>query len=193
MPKILRRSYTQKKHIGPTGFDRQHSVNGSYRFVDNFPLVHGTLPEKIVYNALSRFGIPFYFLNDVDISLPQIEFQKYYQADFVIPSLKLIIEVQGAYWHSKPKTIESDALKFAYYELSGYTVYDWWDYQILSGVDQLIINSALLMSVAKPQTVFASQELTPLRRTKIDSSKGIRTLNKKRGFRNAYKRILKFK
>lgn len=51
----------------------------------------------------------------------EIQLDKFYQADFIIPSAKIIIEVQGAFWHSKPATIDSDAYKFALYEVSGYT------------------------------------------------------------------------
>ena len=90
------------------------------QWVDPFPLGFGTLPEKLVYAELTRRNIPFYYLNDIRAQIPEIEFDQWYQADFVIPSLKIIIEVQGAYFHSKPAAIESDAFKFAVYEMTGW-------------------------------------------------------------------------
>ena len=85
----------------------RHSTNRlrSEQWIDPFPVGFGTLPEKLVYAELTRRNIPFYYLNDIRAQIPEIEFDQWYQADFVIPSLKIIIEVQGAYWHSKPAAI----------------------------------------------------------------------------------------
>lgn len=154
---------------------------------DPFPWVHGTLPEKMVYAELSRRGIKFLFLNDINFTIPEIDFNKQYQADFVIPDHKIIIEVQGAYWHSMAKTIESDAFKFAVYEISGYKVLAWWDYEIIDHLQELVAAEPAL-SGYNPTYGLASSELPVQSRKKQDTSKGIRTLNQKRGQRNAYKR-----
>lgn len=155
---------------------------------DPFPWVHGTLPEKMVYAELSRRGIPFLFLNDVRFQIPEIEFDKSYQADFVIPHLKLIIEVQGSYWHSMEKTIESDAVKFAIYEIGGYRVLPWWDYDIYERLQALFAADSQLSAYGIPPGRNQSAELPVQARTKVDTSKGIRTLNKKRAQRMAYKK-----
>ena len=173
--------------------------NDSYRvtrfskFVDPFPFIHGTLPEKMVYASLSRYGIPFLFLNDIHFEIPELEFFKDYQADFVIPAAKVIIEVQGAYFHSMQKTVEADAFKFAIYQTAGYKVLAWWDYDIFDHLDMLITSEPALMALAVNQTTFVSRELNPIVRTKIDTSKGIRTLNAKRALRKQYKKIIKYK
>lgn len=160
------------------------------RWIDPFPFVHGTLPEKMVYAELSRRGIPFLFLNDVKLSFPEIDLVKEYQADFVIPHLKIIIEVQGAYWHSKPKTVEADAVKMAYYELAGYRVLAWWDFDIITRLQDLFSNSPELTAATKnPTHGTKSYELPAVRRTKINSSKGIITMNRNRGRAQAYKRV----
>jgi G:T-mismatch repair DNA endonuclease (very short patch repair protein) len=157
-------------------------------FFDPFPWVHGTLPEKMVYAELSRRGIKFLFLNDLTFTIPEIDFNKQYQADFVLPDHKLIIEVQGAYWHSMEKTIEADAFKFAVYEMTGWKVLAWWDYEIIARLQELIAAEPILAGYA-PATIGAgSSELPVKSRKKQDTSKGIRTLNQKRGQRNAYKR-----
>lgn len=158
-------------------------------WVDPFPWVHGTLPEKMVYAELSRRGIPFLFLNEINFKIPEIDFNKDYQADFVIPSLNIIIEVQGAFWHSKPKTVESDAFKFAIYQLKGYKVLAWWDYEIMTDLAGLIAREPKLTGASIPlnfQT--GSSELKARSRKKPDTSKGIRTLNRKRANAQAWKR-----
>jgi G:T-mismatch repair DNA endonuclease (very short patch repair protein) len=165
---------------------KDFQVKGTKRWIDPFVMVHGTLPEKMVYEALSRRGIPFYFLNDVTINIPELNILKDYQADFLIPSLNLIIEVQGAYWHSKPKTVEADAFKFALYEQMGYKVLAWWDFDIIENVNKLFLQEPML----RPYGAIGnkSTELAPKKRTKVDTSKGIRTLNKRRGDRLLYRK-----
>lgn len=160
--------------------------NPSYRlrkfnFVDPFPGIHGTLPEKMVYAELSRRNIPFLFLNDIRFQIPEIDFDKWYQADFVLPDLKIIIEVQGAYWHSKPKTIDEDAYKFAIYQTTGWKALAWWDYDILSRLQELFIETPELLAASRYDPHSGrSGELPVQRRTKVDTSKGIRTLNERR-------------
>lgn len=161
-------------------------VRGRFKWADPFPEIHGTLPEKMVYAAFSHYNIPFYFLNDLTFSDPEADFFKTYQADFFIPAAKMIIEVQGAHWHSMPKTIESDNYKLAVYEVFGYQARAWWDYDIFDHLSDLILSEPLLVALMKPDAAnFRSSELTPVVRTKVDTSKGIRTLNakKKRPYR----------
>lgn len=178
MPRLKKTTTTAKRRAES---DRKRYVRGYKDWIDPFPEVHGTKPEKIVFAALTLAGIPFYFLNDIAFSDPYIDFFKEYQADFIIPSIKVIIEVQGAYWHSKPDTIESDAYKFAVYESFGYTALAWWDYEIESDIASLMANTPLLLSVAGATPLFGrSSELTPMKRTKIDTSQGIRTQNAKK-------------
>jgi very-short-patch-repair endonuclease len=161
--------------------DRKRYMRGYKEWVDPFPEVHGTRPEKMVYAALTTAGIPFYFLNDLSFSDPYIDFFKEYQVDFIIPSVKVIIEVQGAYWHSKPAVIESDAYKFAVYESFGYTAFAWWDYDIETNLADLLLSSGILLTAPRTGSQFGrSTELTPVKRTKIDTSQGIRTQNAKK-------------
>jgi len=162
-------------------------VTGQNRWIDPFLNVHGTLPEKMVYEALTQRKIPFYFLNDIRINIPELRLVKDFQADFFIPSLALIIEVQGAFWHSKPKTIEADALKFALYQQMGYKVIAWWDFDIITRLNELFAQEPLLARF-HASTGNKSAELPPKKRTKVDTSKGIRTLNKRRGDRLLYRK-----
>lgn len=151
------------------------------KWIDPFPLDFGTLPEKMVYAELSRRGIPFLYLNDLRFQIPEIDFDQWYQADFVIPSLKIIIEVQGAYWHSKPATIDADAYKFAIYQTTGWKPLAWWDYDILERLQDLFAETPELVAASNYAPHYGqSSEMAVQRRTKTDTSKGIRTLNERR-------------
>lgn len=175
MPRLRKRTVTAEKRLETSNKYYKRNI---FTWVDPFPEVHGTKPEKMVYAALTYANIRFYFLNDVTFSDPAIDFFKEYQADFVLPDIKAIIEVQGAFWHSKPKTVEADAFKMAVYESFGYKVYAWWDYEIFSDLSSLLTTLGVVPTFLV--TGGHSGELTPIKRTKIDSSKGIRTLNAKR-------------
>lgn len=151
------------------------------QWVDPFPLGFGTLPEKMVYAELSRRGIPFYYLNDLRFQIPEIDFDKWYQADFVLPNQKIIIEVQGAFWHSKPATIDEDAYKFAIYQTTGWKPLAWWDYDILDRLQDLFMEVPELVAASDTSNHYGrSAELMPQRRMKTDTSKGIRTVNQRR-------------
>lgn len=178
MPRYVKKA-TAAKRYQTSG---RRTLRRLFAWVDPYPEIHGTLPEKMVYAELSRLGIPFLYLNDLRFKIPEIKFDKYYQADFVIPSIKTIIEVQGAYWHSKPKTIQADAFKFAVYEMKGWHVIAWWDFDIVTRLHDLIVKEPKLLQIAKPTGAHPgkSRELPVKRRTKVDSSKGIRTLNARR-------------
>lgn len=157
-------------------------------WIDPFPWVHGTLPEKMVYAELSRRGIPFLFLNDFRYVIPEIDFDKWYQHDFVIREQKIIIEVQGSYWHSKPETIEADAFKFAVAQTQGWTVLAWWDFDILENIHVLFEKEPKLRGYKPISQGLVNKEQPVEKRTLIDSSKGIRTLNRRRAARKAYKK-----
>lgn len=178
MPRRTNATVERRKYSSTRQITR---ITSAFKFVDPYPEIHGTLPEKMVYAELSRLGIPFLFLNDIHFVIPEIQFDKWYQADFVIPSLKLIIEVNGAHWHSMEKTIESDAFKYAIYETAGYRVLAWWDYDIIERLHDLVFAEPQLLSAANFSARYGkSTELAVQRRTKVDTSKGIRTLNQKR-------------
>lgn len=187
MPRYVRRDrkLTTAERAMREGVDR---VRGYKNFVDPFPLGFGTLPEKMVYAELSRRNIPFLYLNDLRFQIPEIDFDKWYQADFAIPSLKIIIEIQGAYWHSKPAAIESDAYKFAIYQTTGWKPVAWWDFDILVRLQELFSEVPELVAATRVDPNTRSAELPVQSRKKTDTSKGIRTLNQKRAQRLAYKK-----
>lgn len=48
--------------------------------------------------------------------------EPYYQCDFFVPSMNLIIECDGDYWHSLPKTQRTDKSKNTYAKNKGYNM-----------------------------------------------------------------------
>lgn len=165
MVSIARRSQAPERRRIRTG-----------QWVDPFPGVNGTLPEKILYARLELMQIPFIFQGLLTINIPELDLIKDHRPDFIIPGLKLIIEVQGSYWHSKPEALEADAYKFALYQAMGYRVLDWWDYQIEGNLDSLFLAEPALAYYAGQR---GGRILTG-REPNIDDTKGIATMNRKR-------------
>lgn len=131
----------------------KYRVTRSFVWQDPFPEVPGTVPEKIVYAGLMRRGIPFIFQSDLHIVLPDydLEGNDWYKPDFVLPAEKIIIEVQGAYWHTKADQIDKDSYKYALYQLMGYKVLLWWDYDIEANIDNLFSAEPLLFWRRSPE------------------------------------------
>ena len=188
MPRYVRYNPNRLKTEEKIRRAKTMRVLGYKRWVDPYPAVHGTRPEKMVYEQLVRRGIRFYFLNEFTFRIPEIALVKEFQVDFVLPDQKIIIEVQGAYWHSMPNTINSDAFKFAIYQQAGWHALAWWDFDIEDDVNKLFRSEPLLASfnyIGKN----LSTELPVKSRKKQDTSQGIRTMNKKRALRVLYKKM----
>jgi len=138
------------------------------RWVDPYPWIMGTFPEKLIFAWLADRGIQFTF---------QAEFPDYpgtltvesYRPDFLIEWAKVIIEVQGQYFHSLPGAPEHDALKAAVYEMSGYTPYAFWEDDILTDLGTLMGGIKELGRTPKLGKYEWTQQ--------IDDLKGLRAMN----------------
>jgi len=93
--------------------------------------------ESKVYEALEKRGIKHH---------RQYVINKKFTCDVAIPEKKIIIEVQGNYWHANPKQfpnpnkrqreqIKKDRSKKAYLEKCGYKVVYLWESEINSDMD----------------------------------------------------------
>ena len=95
-----------------------------------------TKPELFIKHFLIQYKID-YIYNE------QLSKQYKYRPDFVLPSFKVILEVQGDYWHANPSIYDEDectdkqilarqkdVIKKAYYESLGYTVICIWELEI---------------------------------------------------------------
>jgi G:T-mismatch repair DNA endonuclease (very short patch repair protein) len=165
---------TQREEIGSRSQRVRRKT--SYGFQDPFPDIEGTTPEKILYARLSLLRIPFEFQSKILVNIPELAILKDYRPDFVIPDLKLIIEVQGAYWHSKPAAVDEDAYKAALYQTMGYKVLAWWDFDIAYDIDALFASEPALYTLQGR----GGRVIDLSRQVIRDDTKGIRTLNQKR-------------
>lgn len=100
-------------------------------WVDPFPGILGTKPEKMVLAELYRRRIPFYFQYNVH-DLPFIPGIENWRCDFAIPAFRIIIEVNGDYWHTKGDAPAKDAFRYAALEYAGWKVLVWWESDILT-------------------------------------------------------------
>lgn len=163
---------------------KKNTVKGYKRWVDPFPNVKGTVPEKMVYAGLVARGIRFNYVNSFQFNNADVDFYQTYTPDFLLPDLKVIIEVQGYYWHTQAKTQEADAFKLAVYEMFGYRALAWWDYEIETDINRLFMRDLPGYAVqARNSTEF-------LATSKIarDDSAGVKTMNRRRGLRLAYRK-----
>lgn len=106
------------------------------KWYDPFPWVQGSRPEKMVMAELARRGIWFEHTPQRNPLPPPVD--PSWEPDFLFPQYKIWLEVQGAYWHSKKRAVESDAWRFACIEVAGWRPIYWWDYDIETRLNDLM-------------------------------------------------------
>jgi hypothetical protein len=98
-------------------------------WIDPFPGVPGTRPEKMIFAALVSRGIFFAFQpnfpqedRDLSVLLQDVSFKP----DFIVPEYRVIYDPFSEFHHSLPGARERDQLKYVYYTNAGYEfVYSW--------------------------------------------------------------------
>ena len=109
-------------------YDRQYRLH-KHPWVDPYPSIPGTEPEKRIFAALIQLGIYFTYQGQIR------EFQRGlyvtlhipgYKPDFILEEYKIIIDPFSPYHHSLPGAIERDAYKVALYNQMGYHYYHPW-------------------------------------------------------------------
>ena len=103
------------------------------RWIDPFPWIAGTVPEKIVFAELVRQGVYFVFQGDfpkADRYVQVTAEDPGFQPDFVLPEWKIILDPFGDYHHSKEEARASDARKLVFYEAKGYEFIHPWSSDI---------------------------------------------------------------
>lgn len=98
-------------------------------WVDPFPGIPGTEPEKRVFAALVQRRIFFIFQGQI----PELQRGLYvtlaipgFKPDFILPQYRVIIDPFSPYHHTLPDAIDRDARKFALYTALGYKFYFPW-------------------------------------------------------------------
>ena len=118
------------------------------QFIDYWDWVPATLPEKMVFAALIRRQVTFFFSfywGDFPFTEDKVE---RYRPDFILPDYKIIIEISGIYWHSRPGMFEFDSAKFALYIAAGWQVVIFTDLEVLTDVEAALDSVPQLVNPA---------------------------------------------
>lgn len=122
-----------------------------FSITDNIP---GTVPEKMVYDYLTRLRVNFNFQYHLPENYSTRNAESDWIPDFQLPDYNMsLIEVYGTYWHMLGRS--RDQMKKAYWLAMGYTVVEkgvpllpsrknnggkiviWWENEIYTGLGQL--------------------------------------------------------
>lgn len=100
------------------------------QWIDPFPGIPGTEPEKRLFEVLVRRRLYFVFQGELrefkEKDLPVL-WQIDYKPDFVLPEYKVIIDPFGIYHHTLPEAMRRDYMKAYIYRSYGYAFYHpWW-------------------------------------------------------------------
>lgn len=102
-------------------------------WIDPYPHIPGTKPEKMLFAALIERGIFFIYQGQVQ----ELERGVYvsmaipgYKPDFIIPHYKVIIDPFSEFHHTLPDAVERDVRKIALYTALGYAYYHPWAHEI---------------------------------------------------------------
>lgn len=111
---------------------RKFRIHKSH-WIDPFPAIPGTEPEKRLFAALVQRGIFFAFQDDLPelkhgpwLTLARVDFAP----DFIIPEYKVILDPFSEFHHSLPDAIARDARKAVIYAALGYKFYHPWSDEV---------------------------------------------------------------
>lgn len=114
------------------------------RWVDPYFFIQGSSIEKMVLAELVRRGIYFEHTPQVN-PLPWVPWMfengrdpRKWEPDFLFPQYRIWLEIQGAYFHTLPGQVETDALRFAYIESVGWRPLAWWEDDIRTRLQDLM-------------------------------------------------------
>lgn len=98
-------------------------------WVDPFPHIPGTEPEKRIFAELWNRKIFFIFqgqVKELERGLYVTAAKPYFKPDFVLPEYKVIIDPFSPFHHSLEEAVNRDAEKIAMYTALGYRYYHPW-------------------------------------------------------------------
>lgn len=106
-------------------YGKHHTLEARKKISENYKNICGpTSIELKVKEQLDEIGIKYVQQKFVHDS------KRYYVLDFYIPSLKLVIECNGDYWHNRPDRIERDKMLKEYVESTGRRIIFIWEHEI---------------------------------------------------------------
>ena len=105
------------------------------QWVDPWWFINGSEPEKMVMAELARRGIYFQYREPANDLGGYVD--PTWEADIKCPQHKIWIEVQGAYYHTLPGQLKSDAIRFAAIKMAGWRPLFWWEWDIRGKLNEL--------------------------------------------------------
>lgn len=131
MPRRVGRSQLsirRNRRKRPTKF-RIHKAE----WIDPFPDILGTRPEKMIFAELVARRIYFIYQGDwpiADRSISVLAQARYFKPDFIVPEYKVIFDPFSDYFHSTPAAIKSDYWKSVDYTGKGYEFVTSWSTEV---------------------------------------------------------------
>ncbi len=103
-------------------------------WVDPYPHIPGTEPEKRIFEQLMKLHIYFVFQGDTKELQEEVKglllHNRDFKPDFILPEYRVIIDPFGIYHHTLPDAIQRDFWKGVVYSGAGYAFYHpWWGNQ----------------------------------------------------------------
>lgn len=135
---LLRRRYwdrqLERRKRSAKGIRYQYRVTPPPDIIDYWGHIPATKPEKFIFAELIRRGVSFafsYVFGDMPFTADK---EERYRPDFLLPDYRIIIEVAGIYWHTRPGMFEYDVVRTQLFLSSGYQVYIFTDLEIIQDV-----------------------------------------------------------
>ncbi len=137
-----------RTYVRRDGVRRRRPPGTRYRvpvpkWVDPMWFIQGSSIEKMVMAEFIRRGIYFehtpqknplpWFPWMIDMKHPEN-----WEPDFLLPQYKIWIEIQGAYFHTLPGQVETDAMRFAFIQTVGWRPIAWWEDDIRTRLPELM-------------------------------------------------------
>lgn len=135
-PPVIKQCQTCGGNFRPTPSVANNRRFCSFRCYRRF--TGETSIEKTTRHLLEQSGLEF---------SPEFNINQRDVFDFYVPSLNLLIECDGDYWHSRPNAKKRDAIKNARARQAGYDVVRFSESVILSESFPTELNSALRLDV----------------------------------------------
>jgi len=149
------------------------------KFYDPWWFINGSEPEKMVMAELVRRGIFFEYRpqrNNLGGFVDET-----WEADITVPQYKIWIEVQGAYFHTLPGQLKTDAYRYAAIKSAGWRPLFWWEWDIRGRLIELMNEVPEFYFVDKSEQKGKRTDGLPfLLGSNLDQLKGLRKANQGR-------------
>ena len=123
IPSEISKEKNRIKHLNKKATDITKQKLRDYRSKQIFPIKDTKIEIKI-QNFLKEVGIEFFTHKYIK------EIKHGYQCDILIPSIKLVIECDGNYWHKYPIGREIDHIRTSELLEKGFKVLRLWEHEI---------------------------------------------------------------